>query len=691
MKKLVLNIFLLFCIVGVSVAQLDRSKLPAPGPAPKISIGNYETFTLPNGLQVFVVEDHKLPIVNVRLSINVDPILEGEMKGYVDYVGDLMSAGTAKRTKQQIGEEMDFVGADFNMSSDGFFGNSLKKHLGTLLDIASDVLLNPVFPESELALLKKRSISGLASSKTSAGYMAQNALAKVMYGSKHPYGEIMTEQSIEKISLDACKNYYNTYMKPNVSYLIFVGDINVKEAKKLAKQYFGAWAKGTVPTHTYEMPQGPKGNQVFYVVKENAPQSTVNIGYPLDYKPGNPDAIKAGLMNEVLGGGIFSGRLMNNLREAKGYTYGARSSISADKLTGSFLASAEVKGNITDSAVMAFFEEIGRMKNDKISKEELELSINASSGMFALRLQSANTIANFALNIARYKLPADYYQTYLENLAKVSIDDVYAMAQKYMKPQDAYIVVVGPREMLEKLKALDADKEVTVLDSNGDLFVEVKAKSAGDVNCKQVIDNYIKAIGGTENLSKVSNYAAKMSMNMQGMNIGVNLFKKQTNKLLLEMKMGEMVLSKQLLNGDKASIEAQGRKMDANAEQLAKMQSEAVIFPELGYHTADYTLNLLGVEPVNGSDAYKIEVVMKGGRKVTEFYDVKSALKVKVVETQKTPMGDMESVTLLQEYKAFNNIMLPTINITQVAGQEMKMVLESLDMNAVISDDIFKL
>jgi len=160
---------------------------------------------------------------------------------------------------------------------------------------------------------------------------------------------------------------------------------------------------------------------------------------------------------------------------------------------------------------------------------------------------------------------------------------------------------------------------------------------------------------------------------------------------LLEMKMGEMVLSKQLLNGDKASIEAQGRKMDANAEQLAKMQSEAVIFPELGYHTADYTLNLLGVEPVNGSDAYKIEVVMKGGRKVTEFYDVKSALKVKVVETQKTPMGDMESVTLLQEYKAFNNIMLPTINITQVAGQEMKMVLESLDMNAVISDDIFKL
>ena len=169
-----------------------------------------------------------------------------------------------------------------------------------------------------------------------------------------------------------CKKYYNTYFKPNNAYLTIVGDITAEEAKANAEKYFGSWKKGTVPTNSYETPQKPEGTSVAFANKDGAVQSVISITYPVELKPASQEAIEASLMNSILGGGIFSGRLMQNLREDKAYTYGARSSISSDRLVGSFSAGASVRNEVTDSSIVEFLYEMDRMASEPVSEEDLQ-------------------------------------------------------------------------------------------------------------------------------------------------------------------------------------------------------------------------------------------------------------------------------------------------------------------------------
>ena len=187
------------------------------------------------------------------------------------------------------------------------------------------------------------------------------------------------------------------------AYLIIVGDINMAEAKPMVEKYFGGWAKGDVPAHNYKMPQAPKATQVSFVNKVGAVQSQVSVSYPIKFKPGSEDAIPAAMMNNILGGGVFLGRLMKNLREDKAYTYGARSSLSSSDLVGSFSAGASVRNEVTDSAITEFLYEMKRMvMMEDVSEADLSLAKNQMSGSFSRSLESAQTIAGFALNIELY-------------------------------------------------------------------------------------------------------------------------------------------------------------------------------------------------------------------------------------------------------------------------------------------------
>ena len=306
-------------------SELDRSKIPVPGPAPEIQIGEYKSFTLDNGLKVFVVENDKLPVVSFSLIIDRDQIREGEKAGYISAAGDLLSRGTKTKTKEQIDEEIDFIGASLSTSSTSVFASSLSKHKEKLLAVMADVTLNPSFPPEELDKIKKQTISGLQSQKDDPNAIAENVRQVLRYGKNHPYGELTTEESVNNISLEDCKNYYNTYFKPNIAYMAIVGDITRQEAETLIKENFGSWKRGEVPTHIYEKPAIPVKPVVALVDRPQSVQSIINITYPVTLKPGGDDVIKARIMDDILGGG-FSGRLFANLRETYGYTYGAYSS-----------------------------------------------------------------------------------------------------------------------------------------------------------------------------------------------------------------------------------------------------------------------------------------------------------------------------------------------------------------------------
>jgi len=691
MKKIILVLFAGILLTFTLSAQPDRSQPPKPGPAPEVNIGDYNMFALSNGLQVIVVENHKTPVISWQLSLDIDPVMENDAKGYVDMAGQLMRSGTKNRTKQEIDEEIDFIGASLSTFSTGMFGSSLTRHKETLLSLMSDVLLNPVFPQDELEKVVEQSVSALAANENDANFMVDNLVTSMVYGEEHPYGEVVTKETLENINRDHIVTYYNTYFKPNTAYLVIVGDITTKEAKKLTKKYFNTWEKGDVPKASYSKPQPPAENTVAFANRDGAVQSVLAVSYPIEMQPGAPDAIKASVMNSVLGGGVFSGRLMQNLREDKAYTYGARSSLSSDKVVGRFTARTEVGNNVTDSALVEILYELDRMVEEPVDQETLDLVKNFMNGSFARSLESPRTIANFALNIERYNLPKDYYKTYLEKLAAVTTEDVTAMAKKYIRPENAWILAGGNKgEVAPKLARFSANNEVLFFDPYGRKVESSGAVLPEGMTAEKVVEGYIKAIGGAEKLKAVTDQKMKMSTEMQGMTIEMESVQKAPDKVLITVSMGGNVMQKQVFDGERGMATAMGQSTELTGKQLDEMRLQAKLFPELNYANGEYQLELLEVEDLGGQPAYKLLVTNPAGTSVTEFYDVASGLKVRTITTQETQMGPMTVSASYDDYRDVDGVKIPFALKQQTGPQTMDMKVVTVELNSGVSDDVFK-
>ncbi|MGM0549667.1 MAG: insulinase family protein [Bacteroidota bacterium] len=670
-------------------AQLDRSIRPEPGKAKEIKIGESHKFTLDNGMKVIVVENHKVPRVSFQLTLDVDPVMEGDAVGYTNLAGDLLRAGTKNRTKAEIDEAVDFIGARLVTYSTGMYASALTSHTETILDLMTDVLYHPTFPAEELDKSKKQMISGLAAEKTNPNAMASRLNRKLRYGD-HPYGEIQTEEDVENISRDLLVDYYQTYFKPNVAYLVIVGDLKVKEAKKLVENYFAKWEAGEVPTHEYETPQPPAQPKVAMIHKDGAVQSVVNVTYPVQLQPGSPDAIPASLMNSILGGGVFSGRLMQNLREDKGWTYGARSNLSTDELVGYFNAGAELATEVTDSAVHEFLYEMEQIRSEKVSEEHLQLVKNVAAGSFGRSLESPQTVARFALNIERFDLPEDYYSTYLERLEAVTVDDIQRMAQKYIKPDHAYISIVGDKEVLDKrLKAYSGDNQIAFYNLYAQPAKEGKAIPAG-MTAEKVLANYVEAIGGEEKVNNLEDVMIKTTTSVNGMPLEMTTYQKAPNKFVMEMTMNGNVVQKQTFDGEKGKMSGMGGVRDMNEEELKQMKIESRLDKELVLQELGYEMTLKGVEDVDGTDAYKIEVVSPSGQKFYDFYAVDSGLKVQTKTTAQTPQGEMTQVQQYSDYQEVDGVKFPFVQ--QISGmQSMTLEVQEIKVNEGISDDVFAL
>jgi len=668
-----------------------RSQAPAPAPAPKIQINDPETFTLDNGLQVVVVENHKIPRVSFQLLLDNDPVLEDEFAGAASMAGQMLTKGTKTRTKAQLDEEIDFIGARLSTNDNGLFAASLTKHVPTLLELMADVVLNPAFPSDELDKMKKQQLSALASDKDSPDAIARNVASVLRYGKDHPYGELTTEETVENITLEKCKEYYSTYFKPNVAYMAVVGDITAAEAKAQLNKYLGDWKKGDVPTHSYDTPTQPDGTQMAFVNKDGSVQSVISVTYPVDLKPGAADAIPASVMNSILGGGVFSGRLMQNLREDKAYTYGARSSLRRDKLVGRFSAGASVRNEVTDSSVVEFMKELHIMRDTDADQKDLDLVLNSMTGSFARSLERPETLARFALNTIRYNLPKDYYATYLEKLNAVTVADVRAMAEKYIKPENAYILVVGNQdEVASKLGQFATSGQVDFYDTEGNPVENVEMPM--NVNATTIINKFVEATGGKAAYDARKDYSIKRSMTMSGMSLEMKELHKAPNMLKVNVMMGPQVAQSIIFDGTKGKSSGMGGEKTMEGAELEKMKYEAMMNPEAQYEKMGATLELKGMETINGSDAYKIKVTLPDGTTKTEFYDEESGLKVRETTTEDGgPAGPMTVTSTFEDYKKVDGGILIPHTIKQTAGpQNFTMKIIEYKANTGISDDEFK-
>lgn len=669
-----------------------RSMAPKAGEARPVKIGKSHEFTLANGLKVIVVENHKLPQISYQLTIDSDYMLEKEKSGLSGMAGSLLATGTTKKSKAEIDEAIDFIGANLSTNARGGFASSLTKHTDKILGLFSEVILQPAFPQEEFDKIKTQTLSGLQTSKDDPNAISANVSSALIYGKDHPYGEITNESTVSNISLDDCKAYYNTYFKPGDAYLIIVGDITPDAAKAKAEKYFGSWAAGNTPKYTYSFPKGVDKTSVAFVDKAGAVQSLINITYPLKLEPGSDDVIPARVMNNILGSG-FAGRLFQNLREDKAYTYGAYSSLSSDELVGNFSANASVRNEVTDSAVTQFLLELNRLKTEPVTQKELDLAKSYIAGAFARSLESPQTVAGFALNINMYNLDKDYYEGYLQRLAAVSIADVSRVANTYITPSVARIVVVGNKdEVMDKLIPFDLEDGKIQL---YDIYANPRKDESGvpvDIDAKQLIDKYIMAIGGKDKVNAVKSVDQTYSLEMMGMELTSRAVQSE-GKFYMNMTAPGMNIMTQKFDGEKGRVEQMGQApLDIEGDDLASMREQSMLFPERNYGSDGYTAEVTGMEDVDGTACYKLIVTKPSGTKSTEYYDKATHLKVKEIQVSEAEGQTATTTFDYADYKVVDGISIPhTVTMSGPMPTPIVMKATAIKVNGEVDPALFQL
>ena len=684
MRKSIILLSGLF--LTITMQAQDRTQ-PKPGPAPTINIKKPVTFTLPNGLKVLVVEDHKLPRVSFNLSIDNAPYAEGDKKGVDELTGSLIGNGSMKIPKDAFNEEIDFLGADINFSTDGAYASGLSKYSKRILELMAEGTLNPNFTQEEFDKEKDKLIEGLKTQEKSVPVVASRVENVLLFGKNHPSGEYLAETSIKNVSLADVKTHYETYFVPEHAYLVVIGDVKFKDTKKMVEKLFGTWVKATAPNLSYSAPSNVQYTQINFVDMPNAVQSEISLVNSVNLKLSDPDYFPVIVANQVLGGD-FNSYLNMNLREAHGWTYGARSSSGVNKYTVSkFKANSQVRTMVTDSAVVEFIKEIKRIRTEKVTDEALNNVKAGYVGRFVMQVEKPQTIARYALNIETEGLPADFYENYIKNIQAVTADDVMRVMNKYVLADNMRILITGKGTDvipgLEKLKI-----PIFYFDKYGTPTEKPKMKkpAPAGVTVKTVLDGYIAAIGGQKAVANVKTiefvgsgtipqapaplkYTSKKDVK------GQSLFK-------IEMEgMGE--LSKQVVNTKSGYSTNQGKRKDLTPEEFADKKATATTFEELLLvNKTDLILD--GIEPMNGSDAYAI----KNG-KSTLYYDVKTGLKLAEVKLVEKGDKKMTVSTNYSDYREIKGVKVPfDIMINQ--GMELDFKMTEVKINEGVSDADFQ-
>lgn len=452
--------FLMFLGAVMVFAQVDRSKKPEPKPSPKLSLPSVQRTELKNGLKVLLVEHHELPLVQFRLLLQAGSAADPSGKsGLASFTANMIDEGTASRTALQVSEDLDFIGARLSISAnyDGTFASmlTLKEHLSPALEIFSDIVLHPSFPGDDFERVRKDVLTSLLQQKDQPVVVANNVFAARLYGSEHPYGQSAsgTETSVESLTTEDVKNFYDTYFRPNNATMIVVGDIELGEVVTELESTFGGWEKKDVPGVTVPVSSPPASSVIFLIDKLDAAQSQIRIGH-LGTDRGTPDYFPLLVMNTILGG-QFTSRINLNLREDKGYTYGARSDFDFRKTAGPFVARGGFRTDVTDSSVAELMKELRRVGSGDVTDEELEFAKNSLIQRLPRRFETPGAIASRLGQIALYDLPDDYYNNYVQNIQNVTLEDVNRVGEHYINPNSSIIVVVGDvAKVKEALEAL---------------------------------------------------------------------------------------------------------------------------------------------------------------------------------------------------------------------------------------------
>lgn len=675
---------LILCMSFTLTAQDDFRKMaPKSGPAPEIQLGDFQDFTLDNGLQVVLVENHKLPRVSYQLFIDVPARVEGKYAGASGMMGSMLRRATSTMTKEEIDESVDYIGATLSTSGRGAFASTISKYKEDVIKLMSSVVIDAKFPEDEFEKVKDDTRSGLKSQMGNPGAIAGRVRRVLTYGENHPYGELMTEETLENINLPVVQDYYDSYFVPNRSYLVMVGDLTMAEAKMMAMKYFGSWEAKEVMEPEFAMPKAPTGTHVAFVPRAGSVQSNIVISHPVELEPGTKEAIRADIVNRILGSG-FNGRLFQNLREDKGYTYGAYSSVNDDKMVGSFSANSNVRTEVTDSAIAEFMYELKKISTEPVSDEEMARTKAQLTGTFGRALESPQRIASYALNTVRYGLDRDFYPNYLKKVENSSANDLLEVAREVITPNRTNIIVVGDKAAAENLAQFATDGKVHYYDENGQPK-DMTVMATPDMSPKDVIMKYVNAIGGKAAIENVKNYSMVMEADIQGQKMSQTMVKEGGNKVSSQMTMMGMTAMDQRYNDGKAKMIQQGQAMPDSPEVTAAAKEQAALFPVVELMNNLDKVEVSGTEKVDGKDAIILSVKSDLGTS-QHFFDLATGLQVRMIK----PQGPATATFDLSDYREVGGVMFPySISMTGVAPFPIEMKVTDAKVNTEIDQSLF--
>jgi predicted Zn-dependent peptidase len=465
----IIGALLLLAGIAASAQAPDRSKAPQPGPAPALNLPAIQKRQLSNGLPVWIVELHEVPVAQVNLVVLSGTADDPAGKyGIASLTAGMLAEGAGSRSSLEIADAIEFLGADLGAAS-GIDSVAIRLHvpvarLAEALPIMADVALRPTFPKDELERIRQQRLTSLIQARDDPSTIAALSFSRVLYGPSHRFGTaaLGTAESVRGFTVDDLRTFYTRTYRPDNATFIVVGDVTPDAVVKQLEASFGSWkAQGGSVTHV-KLPevQQPAARTVYLVDKPGAPQSQVRIGW-LGVPRSTPDFFPIQVMNTVLGG-AFSSRLNLNLREQHGYSYGAASSFDMRVTAGPFAAQAGVQTDKTSESLTEFFNELNGMLQP-VPADELARAKNYVALRFPSGFETTGDISRRLEEVLTYRLPDSYFSNYVQQIQAVTAADVQRVAKKYIDPSRLIVVVVGDVKTIDAgVKALNLGPVKTV-------------------------------------------------------------------------------------------------------------------------------------------------------------------------------------------------------------------------------------
>lgn len=450
---------------------VNRYSVPASLPSDELSVPEFVTFTLANGLQAIFVEQHKTPQVNLSLYVGgSEPALPADQQGVAQLMAALLTKGTTTRTAAELAETIEGVGGTLNASAlselTGVFASGPSTETALIFDLLADVARNPAFPEDQFTVERDRLLNNMRFDTSNPNTLANRQFNRAVYPG-HPYSFYRTPASVNAITTDSLRAFHETFYHPSNALLVIVGDLTVAGARAATEQAFGDWAAGTTPAFlNYPPVSRPTKPAIYLVDRPNSEQSSLRIGN-LALRANDPDRYAFEVGNTVLGGSGLASRLNKNLREEKGYTYGVYSGFTRRQDRGAFIVSGDVGTAVTGDAVKEILYELNRIRSTGVTTDELAEAQGMLVGQFTMRIADPAALAEELAVRSLYGIPLDEIRTRIGALEAVTTTAVISALNANIDVEAPVIVVVGDAEMVKP--QLQAIGDVTVVDVEGNI------------------------------------------------------------------------------------------------------------------------------------------------------------------------------------------------------------------------------